>query len=327
VPKAIRTTDWDRVLSALIDRLTVPSEIHPSVRWISETRLKSLLIAVRDDLDIAGKATLTGGLLLEGLCQSGLAHALEIADVPPGQKPLRIYRVGMGGSHGITPLELLQAVKPGQVACYFSALEFHELTTQVAPHHHTARLEAVIDRGSAWMEPGPGSALPGHRDGDPSVLGGSTRRDRALGTLLFHHEGVPYYCTRRDRALVPAVQWVYVSAETMVHITSLEQTLLDTLHRPWICGGPAVVYEAWERGAARLQGEGLAACLRAIDRPTLCRRVGYMLNHCGCHMDSPALADVLRNARESAAVEPMLPLLMGVPWSSIDSEWNVGVPG
>jgi predicted transcriptional regulator of viral defense system len=35
----------------------------------------------------------------------------------------------------------------------------------------------------------------------------------------------------------------------MVRITTLEQTLLDTLHRPLSCGGPPIVIEAWEHTA------------------------------------------------------------------------------
>jgi len=126
---------------------------------------------------------------------------------------------------------------------------------------------------------------------------------------------------------VPGVQWAYLSGETMVQITTPEQTLLDTLHRPWSCGGPAVVFEAWERGASRLDGERLAGYLTTIARPAVCRRVGCMLERCGYRTDNPGLAEVLRLAKASAAGEPMLLLLPEVPGNSIDPAWNLGVPG
>jgi predicted transcriptional regulator of viral defense system len=63
----------------------------------------------------------------------------------------------------------------------------------------------------------------------------------------------------------------------MIRITNLEQTLLDTLHRPLSCGGTAVVLEAWERGLARVDEEQLAAYLREMQYLPTAQRLGYLL--------------------------------------------------
>ena len=37
-----------------------------------------------------------------------------------------------------------------------------------------------------------------------------------------------------------------------IRITTLEQTLLDSLYKPFLCGGPEVVFEAWQDAVDRL---------------------------------------------------------------------------
>ena len=56
--------------------------------------------------------------------------------------------------------------------------------------------------------------------------------------------GCRRYTTRREAHRVVGVQTRYVNEKSRYRVTTLEQTLVDTLHRPHSCGGPAVVFEA-----------------------------------------------------------------------------------
>ncbi len=164
------------------------------------------------------------------------------------------------------PLELLQAYWAEGVICYFSAIAFHGLTTQPPAHHHIAIPQVVPSLPGQRKSPKPASPTRSSRTIDP------------FGTKLFSHDGRPYYKTMREERLVPSVQLRYTGPLSVIRITTLEQTLLDTLHRPLSCGGPAVVFEAWEEGLGRLNEDRIADYLLAMDYLPSVQRLGYMLD-------------------------------------------------
>ena len=64
---------------------------------------------------------------------------------------------------------------------------------------------------------------------------------------------------------------------------TLEQTLLDSLYKPFLCGGPEVVFEAWQEavGSRRIDEERLLTYLRAMNYPATTRRLAVMLELAG----------------------------------------------
>lgn len=306
--RIIKSNIMEMILAGLNERLKEPSLSLPNIRWIAETELINLLLEIRDTLEIRGIKSYSGKLLLEYLKQSGLAHELVIDDVPKGKKVIHLYRLGIGGVAEITPMELLQSLRQDGVICYFTALEHHDLTTQVAPHHHIASLETVAKRFE-----------------DVVYQSAKSGKVPSLGTLLFNHNGVPYYWTKRDQGLLPGVQSIYLSADAIAKVTTLEQTLLDTLHRPWACGGPPVVFEAWERGLGRIDATLLAGYLKVIDRALVNRRVGCMLDLCGYAIKNDHLAELIRDAKAKSAFGPVLSLLPSVSAGKINRDWNLEV--
>jgi predicted transcriptional regulator of viral defense system len=88
----------------------------------------------------------------------------------------------------------------------------------------------------------------------------------------------------RDPQYLVQTQWRFVHELSRIRVTSLEQTLLDTLHRPLNCGGAAVVFEAWDTGADRLDHDKLATLLHRINDLRLTRRVAYMLSYMLSHL-------------------------------------------
>ena len=82
---------------------------------------------------------------------------------------------------------------------------------------------------------------------------------------------------------MPGIERRFLNSQTLFRITALEQTLLDTLHRPPSCGGSSVVLEAWDTARGDMDEERLAAYLAKIGDEPMTRRVGDMLEQLGHH--------------------------------------------
>lgn len=309
----IPSDEWTCIVAELAERLKAPSETIPNVQWLSDTRLIKLLVDIRNAVK-APKA-LTGTRLLDLLIDSKLARQLPPDDFSDASKSPAIFSLDIGGVPSISPIELLQATQSSYqntVICYFTALERHELTTQEAPHHHVASLKAPSKQPRPQPVPNPSAA-------------DYSGRKPSLGTLLFGYQEIPYYMTQRDPALVPGIQTVRLSPSCMVRMTTLEQTLLDTLHKPWSCGGPSVVFEAWERGLPLLDDARLALCLKTIGRTDYTRRAGYMLEQFGHATAANDLLALLSAAKAKvrSGAEPTITLLPDVPSKTHDETWGL----
>lgn len=300
-------------LAELLMRIGEPSGARPTVRCWSESALSQELVAVRKELEERRiSVPLSGAGLLAWLQELKLARAVPV-ESPESERPVRFFVLGLerfAGEPQVDPIELLQAYAPQGVVCYFTALAFHALTTQPPSHHHVAVLAARSKEREA-APPRPATAR-------------LMRTYNPLGKLAFRHQGVPYFLTRRESQLVPGVQQRYLNSRALVRITSREQTLLDTLHRPLNCGGPEVVFEAWRTGVEDMDASRLAELIVLADHPHLRRRVAAMLDL----MDYPS-GDDLRAVLERGRVpsEPPIPLLAGMEYSRLDPRWCVLVPG
>src|SRR5262249_23592887 len=152
----------------------------------------------------------------------------------------------------------------------------HGLTTQLVEHHHVAEMRPQDPSPPTESAKGTGSERP-----EGTTTAGS--RPPRGWTLLFRYKGIPFYSTRRSVRLVPGIQTRGYGPRTRVRIPTREQPLLDTLHKPFHCGGPEVVFEAWKEGVAsrRVDEERLVEYLRAMNYPATARRLGVMLGLVG----------------------------------------------
>ena len=302
----LNVQEWDRLLSALNRKLEEPTSSMPSVHVFSEIALSRIL---RESLAESRTAKrISGKQLLRLLEQSGLGATIELESEGESGPSLRLWKVGFGGDRDADPLELLQAKETNGVICYFSALNYHNLTTQMVPHHHVSQLKS---------EDGVGQ---------PSTANRSQKIPR-LGSLLFKYDDIPYYLTRRISSRVPGVKSYFFSQKTIIRITDLEQTLLDTLHRPWSCGGASVVMEAWENGIQRLDQERLASHLISINHPLLTRRAGCMLAQFSFRMEATSLDRLLSETKSATSSMPAEFLLPAIPGRRMDEAWNLEVGG
>jgi uncharacterized ParB-like nuclease family protein len=334
------TAFMEALLAGVAEHLAAPSDELPSVRCVAKPTLIRELSAIRVRVAMPRWRRVSGVSLLQLLVRGGLARAVPLDDVRQGLPVDRLYAVGIGVDPGeLDPVEILQAHVPHGVVCYFTALGVHGLTTQLPSHHHiahltTARVAAPPRDGAARAAqsnaeaPAPVEATVQRAGGADDGAAGAVH---PLGTREFVYDGLPYYTTHREAHRVVGVQRRYLNDRTRFRVTTLEQTLLDTLHRPHSCGGPPVVYEAWETGAGCLNPERLAALLDRIGDARLTRRTGYMLDQNGVR-PSPALEAVLARARSVPApahavdADAIVPLLPGVPAVTIDARWGVAVP-
>ena len=201
-------------------------------------------------------------------------------------------------------------------------MTFHALTTQLVEHQHVAELRA--------QGPKLESERPSDNAVEPPAASGRTRKPRGLGNLLFHFQGIPYYSTRRSARLVPGVQTRHYGPRAQLRITTLEQTLLDTFYKPFHCGGPAVVFEAWQEGVTsrRIDEERLVEYLKTMNYPATVRRLGVMLEL----VSGTPGAELRRYLKAcQAAIDRQSPyaqisLLPGVDYQKLNESWLVNTP-
>lgn len=310
----------DAFLARLNRHLAFPTPTWPTVRCWTELSLKRLFKQIRDELAVENVAyELSQAALVEWLLRLNLATPL-----PADGEAIYLLEIGASAETEVAPLELLMASNPAGVVCYFSALGFHALTTQSVEHHHVAELR--------HESPGAENAHPEAEEGEqPEQPQPPERRNRCgLGKLLFRFQGLPYYSTRRSARLVPGVQTRNCGPRTQVRITTLEQTLLDALAKPFHCGGPEVVFEAWQEGVAarRIDEERLVTYLRAMNYPTTARRVGVILELVG-GVPGAELRRVLeacQTAIDRQSPHARISLLPGVEYQNVNESWLVNTP-
>jgi len=310
---------WEVFLRTLGDRVSTASEKNPTVRCWKPSTLRSEIKAVTK----AEQAVLLTNFpsareVIEHLKRMGWIHSIKVQS-PDEAERIEFLLLDMEAGKGepIYPLELLQAYLPGGVVCYLSAIAHYELTTQVATHHHIARLNPPTARKS-WdvMD-----------TTDPEKAGKPAKRN-PLGTEVFRFEDADYYLNKRDASLVPGIQVRVVSQRCWLRITSLEQTLLDALMQPVRCGGEALVLEAWETGIKQMDAERMADHLAKIQREDLERRVGAILNLIGADFTATALGQRLSAVRERLRSQdvPAIPLLAGIEFPAWNNTWKIRTP-
>jgi predicted transcriptional regulator of viral defense system len=253
--------------------------------------------------------------MMESLIHAGLLHEIPMEFGENAGPRTAMYLVGLDTSYDtVDPVELLVAWAPHGVICYFTALQLHSLTTQVPSHHHIARLTTIESSRQAKG-----------RAGDLASEETEKPHFDPLGTLQFRYDGLPYYLTTRDRRLIRGTEGRHLSDRTLFRLTTLEQTMVDTLHRPLSCGGPAVVLEAWATGLPRVSQARMHEHLIEIADDRLSRRVGYLLEANQFHTEGP-LDGLLKRVKEGARSMPIVPLLPGMPYSHVDTTWQLTTP-
>jgi hypothetical protein len=307
-------------LAELNRKLAAPTPEWPTVRcWVAST-LNSVFKQVRDDLAAKGmRMAVSHRALLDWVCRLGLASL-----IPVEGESIYLLEIGASAESEVDPLELLMAGKPSGVICYFSAVAFHSLTTQLTEHHHVAELNPQVPEGQS----------DGTKEKKPERTGGEmttkSRAPRGLGRPLFHYRGIPFYSTRRSARLVPGVQTRGYGPRTQIRITTLEQTLLDTLYKPFHCGGPEVVFEAWQEGVAsrRIDEERLVEYLRAMNYPATARRLAVMLEQMGTTPSDQLrqFLETCQGAIDRQSPHARISLLPGVDYQNLNEHWLVKTP-
>ena len=310
----------EALLAKLSTRVAAPSQTWPTVRCWTNHSLQALLREIRSELAEDGlKSDSTHKSIAEWLSKIGIEHTIEAE----GQS---FHLLEMGAKLGSPPdaLEFMMAAQPAGVVAYFSAVAFHSLTTQPAVHHHIATVVLSSPRSS-----------PSRSDDEAdrkqtSPKSPSDSKMPRLGKLMFRHQSIPYYSTRRSARLVPGIQIRGHGPRSQIRMTDTEQTLLDTLSKPFHCGGPEVVFEAWNEAteSGRIDEDKLADYLQRMDYPATSRRLAVMCSILG-YSPGRELRKILEQAKgEIDRARPFvrISLLPGLAYKNLDDNWLVLTP-
>ncbi|WP_157511091.1 hypothetical protein [Frateuria sp. Soil773] len=296
-----------KLIDAFRDQLAASRQSLPSVRCLPHSRLIELLLDARETVDSTILRECPGTQLIQLLEDAAVIRAIPLQPAS-SKKSVKLYSVGFDPTAATIPAaELLQAHVPEGILCYFTAIELHGLSTQPAPHYHIALKKAADPKRKVPL---------------PKVSP-SSDRPLPLGTLEFYADGVGYYRTRRDPANLLSVQRRQLNPYCVVRVTTLEQTLLDCLHRPHSAGGAAVVFEAWEQGLTRSSPEKILTLAEKIGDKTLLRRTGYMIERFAPQSDSVQKAKRLIGSIPQDAMPTLLP---GLAYQHANREWGLRTP-
>ena len=307
------------VLAEFSKTFSSPSSKHPNVRCISKASLVRELVALGNRLSHISANATSGHALLQSLIKSGLVHQIPLTDSDGNHPTPKFFSIGLDRSIGeLDPIELLQAIDPKGVVCYFTAVQFHDLTTQMPTHHHVARLSTTSPTRSSIPTVSP----------TRQTNRNSQTRNR-FGRLQFLYQNIPYYITTREQRRIPGIQKRYYTRKTVFSVTTYEQTLLDTLHHPFSCGGSSVVFEAWNNATNKLDQSRLLEYLKSINDHRLTRRVGYILVNRLHHKLEAELDRYLHRIQRQVTKDEtvtIVSLLPGYEYTHTNLDWRLEVP-
>ncbi len=217
----------------------------------------------------------------------------------------------------VDPFELLHAYKQDGIICYFSALFYFSLTTQYPSHHHIATIIKKAEKITTELT----SNIMNEKSNDK-------RKRNKLGTFGFSYQDLAFYSTRRKDYTIPGIQLRVLNPRTRIRITTIEQTLLDTLQYPYRCGGPSVIFEAWKTHKNKINESKILDYLRKIDTDNLSRRVGALFEIFN-YRSGKDLSNHLKEIQNSILTTNEIlniPLLKGINYSNINTNWKILIP-
>lgn len=300
---------WPYFIGLLAQEVSQASDTHPTVKVWKDTELVALIRQVIRRHKAQFKSSLpTGAAILQRLESSHWLRPIPVTENQTGRVFYLMDHEAPKQFH-IPPEEILLATLPSGVISYFSALQFYELTTQPLTFAHIGRL------------------AKGHPPEPPENAAAQPLDKNTLGTPLFHLDGLPCFETKRYVGLTPGVNLRIQDNRTWYRVTTLEQTLLDTLLQPLRCGGEAVIFEAWENAWERIDWERLTNYLSIIERPSLIRRTATLLDMMKIRIPSHcSLQSLLDQTQQQMGAAPLIPLLPGLMYRTQHPRWRVTTP-
>ncbi len=258
--------NWESFLNSLSSIISKATPDYPSTRCWSRKSLATIVQKIKRERKLPSTFPNTPEILTH-LKNIGWAYKLDVDPLSNKTPPSKdFYLLDITAAHEIKidPLELMQAYKPKGIICYMSALTYHSLTSQLPTQHHIA----VLVKPTKTYE----SPKTIRKENKKTF----TDKKSSLGDLVFNFQNQPCYLTRRSQSRLVGYQTRITGPRTRLRLTTIEQCLLDTLHKPICCGGVPVVLEAWQEGLPRIDEELLTSYLLQINYPLYFRRLGAL---------------------------------------------------
>lgn len=308
---------WDIFLNDLFKLIAKPKAKVISVRCLSQYTLSKIFKKIQTKLGL--RTFISGTKITKHLESMGLAFKVPVEGVESNSSSKSFYLLGISASkkETVQPFELLQSYKQDGIICYFSALSYFSLTTQVPKHHHIA----TIIKKTKLITTQPTSNINNEK-------GDNKRKRDKLGTFEFSYQDLAFYSTKRKDYTIPGIQVRVLNPRTNIRITTIEQTLLDTLQYPYRCGGPAVIFEAWKTHKNKIDESKILDYMKKIGSDNLSRRVGAMFeifkyksgNELSNHLNE------IQNTILPTNKILNIPLFKGISYSNINMNWKILIP-
>jgi predicted transcriptional regulator of viral defense system len=310
----IKQSHFEILLSLISERLSRTQADLPCVSCLSQRTLQKEVLRIRDSLTDKSIPKYSAKNIILHLENSGIIKRVEVT-LPGEKKPPTLFHIGFDGNSFTSPIELMTAIEPGGVISFFGALEIHELTTH-SPGHYNICILNESSKNTQTKE-----------EQNPITRKSSKQISRnPLGSLLFESDSIPFYRNKRKKHLVPGITERFYSSKTRYKVTTIEQTLLDTLQYPIQCGGPEIVFEVWDNLSEYLNEESLIELLSQIDNYALSRRLATMLDlidyECSARLTDYLKKDLKRYMDKTNLV----PLLAGMNYARANNKWKTLVP-
>lgn len=308
---------WTLMFRELKKEVSKPTKDHPTARVWRRSDLTTVITNIHKREFDQLKSTFPPA-------KNVIARMLDIGWIQPiplesktDKKAPSLFLLDMEASEEEfpEPWELLQAFKPAGVICYLGAASFHELTTQVPTFYHIANLRP----------PTPDNTPDEVQSSETSSNQTDQKRD-PLGSFGFRFDDSDYYTTSRDESTIPGWQTRTRGPRTNLRITTVEQTILDTLWQPLKFGGESIAFEVWERGVQVWNPDKMAKHLGTINRQDWIRRVGAMLSLLGVKVEGDLKELLQKSSLNLSGHEIPLALLPDLPATNLIKEWGILTP-
>lgn len=269
---------------------------------ISYKALNKEITDIKNNLCLPELKRTTNSNLILHMINASVIHEINL---DYSKDNLRYFYIGLKKDMAtLDPIELLSAFCPDGVLCFFSAMQYYELTTQFSPYYHIAKVN--------YTKIAPKQFQNIDQNGPEETIRSKN------GIKYFSYKSTPYYLTNRNIKTIPGNKIIFFKGREY-KIVTLEQLLIDCLLYPLKSGGFSVINEVWETASRYLKQSEILKILTEINRNDINQKTGYMLDLLDIKIEESLYSFLRKNISNECQ------LLYGYNFVTLNEKWKVYV--